>query len=136
MWFKTATSSIFSSMSKVALVALAISLAACGGDTKPAPAEPMAAECTDTPGMVTVLVGTADGKQLCNAETTITWADGKSSAMKLQPIMMDGQSMCGFTTDKAGSVSVKANGFNPGAASWKAPAVCEMRSINVKLAQM
>lgn len=135
MWFKTATSSIFSSMSKVALVALAVSLAACGSDPKPAPAEPVA-ECTDAPGKVTVFVSTTDGKQLCNAETTVTWADGKTSAMKLQPMMMDGKSTCGFTTDKAGKVAVKANGFNPGAASWTAPAVCEDRNINVKLAKM
>lgn len=136
MWFKTATSSIFSStFSKIALVAIAASLTACGGDKKPAPVEPVA-ECTDAPGMVHVFVSTTDGKQLCNAETTVTWADGKTSAMKLQPKMMDGKSTCGFSTDKAGKVAIKANGFNPGAASWTAPAVCENRNLSIKLAKM
>lgn len=137
MWFKTATSSIFSStFSKIALVAIAASLAACGGDKKPAPVEPVVAECTDAPGMIHVFVGTTDGKQLCDAETTVTWADGKTSAIKLQPMMMDGKSTCGFKAEKAGKVSVKANGFKQGAASWTAPVVCEMRNIQVKLAKM
>lgn len=135
MWFKTATSSISSSMSKAAIAALALGLAACGGDPKPAP-EPEAPKCTDAPGKVFVQVSTSAGASVCGGSTaTIKWADGKESAVKLQSVEMDGKTVCGFSTDKGGTMTVNANGFKPGSASWVAPAKCEERTVQLKLAK-
>ena len=135
MWFKTVTSSIFSSTSSLrvlAIAAMAVGMAACGSEPKKADPAP-AATCTDAPGKVMVIVGTKDGKQLCNGNVTVKWADGKESAMKLQSMEYKGKSECGFTATKAGSATIKANGFNNGSASWKAPATCEERVVEVKM---
>jgi hypothetical protein len=123
-------------MFKAGIVTLGLGLAACGSDPKPAPAEPEAPKCTDAPGKIFIQVSTVDGASVCGGSTaTVKWGDGKESAVKLQTVEKDGKTVCGFTTDKAGSLTVNANGFNPGAASWKAPAKCEERTIQVKLSK-
>lgn len=135
MWFKTATSSIFSSTSSLrllAVAAMAFTVAACGSDPKKAPPPPEAT-CTDAPGKLTIVVGTKDGKQLCNGNVTVKWGDGKESAMKLQPVQYQGKSECGFVVTKAGKATVTANGFNDGKASWKAPDVCTDGSLEINL---
>lgn len=135
MWFKTVTSSIFSSTSSLralGVAAMAIGLAACGSDPKKVEAPPPET-CTDAPGKITIVVGTQDGKQLCNGAVSVNWSDGKESAMKLQPVQHKGKSECGFVVTKAGNASITANGFNDGKASWKAPATCEDRVIEVKM---